>query len=96
MPAYDYTCADCGVFTELRSMAEFSLPADCPHCGAQSPRLLIAAPSLTGLRPPRWMTQAKAAQKAPPRLHSGGCGCCGSRPRPSLQADAVLTLPTSS
>lgn len=93
MPAYDYECAMCGVFTELRSVAEFMLPAACPRCAAESPRLLIAAPSLAGLRRPRWMTQAIAARSSEKRLHSTGCGCCGPLSRRLLRADAVAALP---
>lgn len=94
MPAYDYECANCGVFTELRSMAEFMMPVECPRCTAQSPRLLISSPSLTGLRPPRWMAQANGTRNGRSRLHPSGCGCCGSLPRVSLKAEAISALST--
>jgi putative FmdB family regulatory protein len=94
MPAYDYECATCGVFTEFRRMDEFMLPAACPHCATESPRLLISSPSLTGLRPPRWMKQGIGPRSSENRVHFGGCGCCGPSPSHALRAASVAALPT--
>ena len=35
MPVYDYLCARCGPFTEMRPMAECDLPHKCPECGEE-------------------------------------------------------------
>jgi putative FmdB family regulatory protein len=37
-------CEKCGVFTEMRPMAECELPSDCPECGAPAPRVILTAP----------------------------------------------------
>jgi putative FmdB family regulatory protein len=47
MPMYDYRCASCGVFREIRPMAESGAPRPCPGCGASCARLLCA-PFLAG------------------------------------------------
>ena len=77
MPTYDYECADCGPFTEVRPMAEYAQPQPCPDCGQQAPRLLTA-PALGG--------GAQEVTAAPARAHAGGCACCMPR---RLSAEAV-------
>ena len=77
MPTYEYECADCGPFTDVRPMAEYDRPQPCPDCGQEAPRLLTA-PSLGG--------GAQEAVAAPTRAHPGGCACCMPR---RLSADAV-------
>ncbi|HEX3576039.1 MAG TPA: FmdB family zinc ribbon protein [Rhodopila sp.] len=77
MPTYDYECADCGPFTEVRPMAEFDRPQPCPDCAQPAPRLLTA-PALGG--------GAQEAVVTPTRPHPGGCGCCAPR---RLSAEAV-------
>ena len=80
MPTYDYECADCGPFTEIRPMAEFDQPQPCPDCGGAAPRLLTA-PALGG------GAQPADVGAAPARAHPGGCGCCAAPRR--LSAEAV-------
>ena len=79
MPTYDYECADCGPFTEVRPMAEFDRPQPCPDCATPAPRLLTA-PALGGAA----QAEAGAATAAP--AHAGGCACCMPR---RLSAEAV-------
>lgn len=45
MPRYDYTCGDCGLFTQWRSMSEAAQPIACPECGNPAPRA-VSAPYL--------------------------------------------------
>jgi putative FmdB family regulatory protein len=78
MPTYDYECADCGPFTEVRPMAEFDRPQPCPDCAQPAPRLLTA-PALSG-----GATQVAAGPA--PAAHAGGCACCAPR---RLSAEAV-------
>lgn len=41
MPRYDYACAACeSVFEATRPVAEAGLPAPCPVCGGESPRVI--------------------------------------------------------
>ena len=47
MPYYDYRCPDCGPFDQRRPLSESSLPAACPHCGKEAPRML-SAPHVAG------------------------------------------------
>ncbi|MBX9793502.1 MAG: zinc ribbon domain-containing protein [Burkholderiaceae bacterium] len=42
MPTYDYHCASCGDFREIRPMSESRTPQPCPDCGGASERLLSA------------------------------------------------------
>jgi putative FmdB family regulatory protein len=77
MPTYDYECADCGPFIEIRPMVEFDRPFPCPDCAQPAPRLLTA-PALGG--------GAHEVSAAPVRAHPGGCGCCAPR---RLSAEAV-------
>ncbi len=72
MPTYDYECADCGPFSEVRPMAEFDRPQPCPDCarrhraadgaGARGRR----AGSVARRRPGRMPADARAACR-------GGC-----------------------
>jgi putative FmdB family regulatory protein len=78
MPTYEYECADCGPFTEVRPMAEYDLPQPCPDCGNPAPRLLTVA-AIGG-------TAREDAGAAPAIAHGGGCGCCSPR---RLSAEAV-------
>lgn len=77
MPTYDYECADCGPFSDVRPMAEFDRPQPCPDCEQPAPRLLTA-PALAG--------GAREASAAPAQAHAGGCACCAPR---RLSAEAV-------
>jgi len=83
MPMYDYACADCGEFSELRPLAQWRDPADCPQCGAQSGRIVGGAPAVSALSSA--MNRAHAANERSanePRStragHGMNCGCCGS------------------
>ena len=44
MPSYDYLCADCGPFSEIRPMSRSDEPCTCPECGAEAPRALLRVP----------------------------------------------------
>jgi putative FmdB family regulatory protein len=78
MPTYEYECADCGPFSEVRPMAEFDRPQPCPDCAKPAPRLLTL-PSIGG-------GARDDAGAAPMRAHPGGCACCAPR---RLSAEAV-------
>ncbi|MES2888258.1 MAG: zinc ribbon domain-containing protein [Pseudomonadota bacterium] len=86
MPTYDYGCTECGGFDAIRSVAQREQPAPCPHCGAASPRVFVAAPRLAllndGMRT-AWATnerarhEPKSSRDEAVRLkHPAGCGCC--------------------
>jgi putative FmdB family regulatory protein len=78
MPTYDYECADCGPFTEVRPMAEYDLPQPCPDCTRPAPRLLTVA-AIGG-------STREDAGAAPAVAHGGSCACCSPR---RLSAEAV-------
>jgi putative FmdB family regulatory protein len=43
MPLYEYYCKAChGIFEEIRQMREASLPAPCPQCTNEAPRIMSA------------------------------------------------------
>jgi putative FmdB family regulatory protein len=81
MPTYDYSCETCGVFSEVRPMAEFAQPQPCPVCGDPAPRAFLSAPALGG------GAKMETAPAAPMRAHPGGCACCAAPRR--LTAEAV-------
>jgi putative FmdB family regulatory protein len=80
MPTYEYECADCGPFNDVRPMAEYDQPQPCPDCDAMAPRLLTVAAIGGGASAPR-------PGVAPAAAHPGGCGCCAAPRR--LSAEAV-------
>lgn len=99
MPTYDYRCPACGDFEVYRSMSERNVPARCPECGEESPRVLVAAPRLSavaaGTRGAIEANERAANEPMSSRdlgghsgrmRHPAGCGCCsggGSRRRES-------------
>ena len=88
MPVYEYQCAECGPFTEIRPIAEFDQPCACPQCSAVAPRVLLTAPHFACM--PAEKRKAKAINErsanAPQTLdqykatHGPGCGCCSGKP----------------
>lgn len=42
MPLYEFKCDECGLFDQLRPMAESSLPAVCPECQKDAKRIFSA------------------------------------------------------
>ena len=83
MPTYDYSCATCGPFSEVRPMAEFARPQPCPTCGASAPRAVLSAPALGG------SAKMQAAVPSPMRTHPGGCSCCAPPSTRRFTAEAV-------
>jgi putative FmdB family regulatory protein len=83
MPLYTYDCSACGLFQSARSIAEFEADAECPGCGARTPRSL-AAPMLMAM--PANTRQAYARneksawspevvrREAGGHVHSADCG----------------------
>lgn len=95
MPTYDYACAGCGGFDAIRSIAQRDEPADCPDCGAVSPRVMVAAPRLAlmadGTR--KAIATNERARHEPKSSgsyakHPAGCGCCSSARRGATVKDA--------
>jgi putative FmdB family regulatory protein len=87
MPVYEYLCDCCGPFTQMRPMAEYELPSECPDCASAAPRVILT--------PSRFSTLAadvRAAHAANERsanaphsssslrqAHGPKCGCCTGR-----------------
>lgn len=81
MPAYDYECRDCGVFTAVRPMSDWRAPHPCPACGGEAPRAFVTAPVVAGMDPQRRTAMAtnERSRHEPRRStggHAPGCGCC--------------------
>ena len=81
MPTYDYSCADCGGFDAIRSIAQREQPADCPRCGRPAPRVIGGAPRLSALdaaarRGPSAQQRAAAEGSYGRLRHGAGCSCC--------------------
>lgn len=107
MPMYDYECPSCGDFTDLRPMAEYSLPQPCPHCGTPSTRVMRMAPAFSSLSAATRTAHATNERSADrPRLlsetgskhkHGPGCGCYGGgKGRSVLRSpDGAKAFPTA-
>ena len=74
MPIYEYNCADCGPFTQLRSITECSTNSACPACGSSAVKIF----PLVSLRPMRsenrtaWERNEQSAHA--PHVCSSHCG----------------------
>ncbi len=79
MPVYEYECADCGVFSALRSMSVSSAPATCESCGELSPRIM-SAPKLAILgKAQRHAHETNEKSAHAPRVgRRSSCGCTGA------------------
>jgi putative FmdB family regulatory protein len=88
MPVYDYLCAECGAFTDMRPMADADLPHECPACGKDAPRAFLTAPYLAGMSTERRLAHATNERSASSpqvssrvnRIHGSGCSCCSGKP----------------
>jgi len=79
MPIYDYQCASCGEFSQMRPMAESALDHACPQCGEDAPRI-ISAPRLSIMDPSnrmRWERNEKS-RHSPAVARRSSCGCTGA------------------
>jgi putative FmdB family regulatory protein len=85
MPLYNYLCADCGPFDEIRSMSAYEEPEPCPQCGDPAPRQL-GAPAVNSASPSAGAPRAPAGRSL---RHRGGCGCCSSAVRRPAKAEAI-------
>lgn len=74
MPTYDYACAQCGTFSELRRIADRDRGADCLKCGEAVTRVPLASPHVSGLSSlhERDTQDGRYARMR----HAAGCGCC--------------------
>jgi len=88
MPVYDYLCADCGPFSEMRPMAECDASQSCPKCEGLSPRAILTAPNFFCMPSDKrkaYATNERSAN-APKTIgeysasHAPGCGCCSGKP----------------
>jgi putative FmdB family regulatory protein len=105
MPVYDYLCAQCGPFTDMRPMADCDQPNDCPKCGKQAPRAFLTAPYFAAMSAERRLAHATNERSASsPQVlskvknaHGASCNCCGGKPlRPSKRAgNGAKSFPTS-
>ncbi len=87
MPVYEYLCPECGPFTQMRAMADYELPSDCPSCEASSPRVMLTAPRCSAVSAQTRRAHAinERSADAPRTLsatrasHGAGCSCCSGR-----------------
>jgi putative FmdB family regulatory protein len=74
MPTYDYACARCGTFAELRRIADRDNAASCPQCGDGAQRVAAASPHVGGTRS---LHERETSDGRYARMrHAAGCGCC--------------------
>ena len=86
MPVYEFECAACGPFSELRPLTQASAPAACPHCGQVAPKIFPAV-TLRTMRPQNraaWERNERSAHA--PHTCSTGCSDRHPKPKPKLRA----------
>ena len=84
MPLYEFECARCGAFTELRGLERSSAPARCPHCREMSPRVFSVI-NLRALRPEA-RTAHERNERSAHAPHVCGSGCSHGPVRPKAKA----------
>ena len=85
MPAYEFKCAHCGPFTQLRPLSQSSGPANCPACGALVPKIFSVI-HLRAMRPENrtaWERNERSAHQP----HVCGAGCSHGSAKPKPRAD---------
>ncbi|MFN0304134.1 MAG: FmdB family zinc ribbon protein [Burkholderiales bacterium] len=80
MPLYDYHCASCGDFREIRPMTESGASQMCPICRAPSERV-ISAPFFTGKNPNGGTETGRTDQSRVSWRSHCGFGCSHSHHR---------------
>jgi putative FmdB family regulatory protein len=78
MPAYEYECETCGVFTEFRPMDERDVPATCGICDGRASRI-ISAPNLAMMNPIQRMAATRNERSRHEPRVGGKKPCCVSR-----------------
>lgn len=82
MPTYDYECPRCGLFEAVRSIADRNLPGSCGECGAETHRVMVAAPQLAMMPSDQRIAFStnELASHEPKHSsnyrHPSGCSCC--------------------
>lgn len=84
MPLYEYDCSRCGRFSDFRPIAEYALPAICPGCSADAPRISLSAPAMIvrGTQGGAMVADdaSRASRFSASSGHGAACGCgCGNR-----------------
>jgi putative FmdB family regulatory protein len=83
MPVYDYLCAECGPFSELKPMSAWNDPCNCPVCDRASERAILHSPFIAGMdaakRAAIGINERSAHEPQSSRdrsAHRAGCACC--------------------
>jgi putative FmdB family regulatory protein len=79
MPSYEYECLTCGIFVEVRPIAERDLPVPCAICDAPASRV-ISAPNLALMNPVgRMAAMRNERSRHEPRVGLKTSCCSGGR-----------------
>jgi len=94
MPLYEYHCKTCGhVFEQMRSMAQYRDPYDCPVCEQPADRAVFTAPGLNdmnpGVRQAHQRNERSAHEPRSTGRHQCGAGCSHHHhaPKPAAKQD---------
>lgn len=97
MPFYEYNCARCGPFTQLRPVSAFRDACPCPRCDAPSGRDGLSVPALSAMDAGTRRAHAvnERSAHAPRRSggHGAGCVCCGTAAPRRNQGGAAKSSP---
>lgn len=80
MPIYEYQCKNCErQFEQMRAMAEYRDPCECPWCGHEAGRILLTAPKLNDMkasvRRAHQINERSAHEPRSTARHQCGPGC---------------------
>lgn len=95
MPVYEYNCDECGPFTKMRGLDMSSAPANCPECGASSPKIFSVI-NLRSMQPENrtaWERNERSAHA--PHVCGSGCSHGPAKPKPRINALGRPALQTS-
>lgn len=90
MPVYEYNCEECGPFTKMRGLDMSSAPANCPECGASSPKIfsMINLRTMGSENRIAWERNERSAHA--PHVCGAGCSHGHARPRQVTSEKPVL------
>ena len=101
MPVYDYMCAACGPFSDMKPMSASSDPCACPDCGESAPRAILRAPFIAGMdagkRNAVAVNERSANEPRSSRAHGSSCSCCRplSRNKTAAAPPAAKSFPSA-
>jgi putative FmdB family regulatory protein len=84
MPVYEFECAKCGSFDEIRSLEQSRAAASCPYCGSSSPRVFSIV-NLRSMNPTNRIAHERNERSAhAPHVCGSGCSHSHAKSKPKV------------